>query len=280
MPLCHVSGFMAWMRSALSDGSFFPLHWKDVECGRLPTGIPPGCCLSLVPTQLQRLLASREAVAWLRRFRVISLGGAPAWESILKEAADQGLRLAPSYGATETAAMATSLLPEEFLNGRRGCGRALPHAQVGVGVGGEVRVSGPSIFRGYYPAMRGEREWLSGDIGTMESGGFLSILGRNDDLIITGGEKVSPSEVEATLRSSGEFADLAVIGLPDAEWGQEVVALYPGDLAPPDPAKVNAALAGLASFKRPKRLAGVSPWPRNAQGKLDRAELRRLAEKV
>jgi O-succinylbenzoic acid--CoA ligase len=93
---------------------------------------------------------------------------------------------------------------------------------------------------------------------------------------VTGGKKVSPSEVEAALRLSGEFEDIAVVGIPDPEWGQSVVACHPGGGSAPDAVRVKASLSGLASFKHPKRYACISPWPRNAQGKINRAELMRL----
>jgi len=277
LPLHHVSGFMAWMRSALTGGSFIPWAWKDAEAGRFPADIPAGCCLSLVPTQLQRLIASGRSVEWLRRFRILFLGGAPAWDGLLEEAARLGLPLSPSYGTTETAAMVAALKPEQFLGGRRGCGAPLPHARIDIGDGGIVRIAGESLFRGYFPEMRNERSWSPGDVGAFDPNGSLVILGRSDDLIMTGGKKVAPAEVEAALRSSGEFTDVAVIGLPDPEWGQLVVACRPAGSREPDPERLEAALSGLAPFKHPKRYVGVSPCPRNAQGKINRAELARLA---
>jgi O-succinylbenzoic acid--CoA ligase len=279
LPLHHVSGFMAWMRCALTGGRFIPCDWKTIESGRFPAGLPSGCCLSLVPTQLQRLLHSEAAVSWLRSFRLISLGGGPAWDELLESAARLGLPLAPSYGATETAAMVASLRPGEFLAGRRGCGMALPHVHIRIDGEGLVRVKGESLFRGYFPDFHEEREWAMGDLGRIEADGSLFIVGRTDDLIITGGKKVAPAEVEAALRLSGEFEDVAVIGLPDSDWGQQVVACHPGDQRPPDLRKVEVVLSELASFKRPKRYAGISPWPRNAQGKIDRAELVHLASR-
>ncbi|HXQ79903.1 MAG TPA: AMP-binding protein [Opitutaceae bacterium] len=277
LPLHHVSGFMAWMRSALTGGSFIPCAWRDVEAGRFPADVPAGCCLSLVPTQLQRLLATDGAVAWLRRFRIVFMGGGPSWGGLVEEAARLEVPLSPSYGATETAAMVAALKPEQFLSGRRGCGAALPHARIDIGPGGIVRIAGESLFRGYFPEMRSERSWTTGDVGAFDRDGSLVILGRSDDLIMTGGKKVSPEEVEAALRSTGEFIDVAVIGLPDPEWGQLVVACHP--VAPREPSmeRLQAALSGLASFKHPRRYVGVTPWPRNAQGKINRAELARLA---
>jgi O-succinylbenzoic acid--CoA ligase len=272
LPLHHVSGLMAWMRCALTGGKFIPWRWKDAEAGRFPDELPAECCISLVPTQLQRLLASRDAIAWLRKFEVISVGGGPAWGGLLEEAARMELPLSPCYGATETAAMVAALKPWQFLNGRRGCGAALPHARIDA-AGGAVTVTGESVFRGYFPTMNAERSWASGDLGSIGSDGSLFILGRADDVIITGGEKVSPEEVESALRQSGEFEDVAVIGIPDPEWGQLVVACHPAGGREPRPERLASALSSLEPYKRPKRYVGISPWPRNAQGKISRQKL-------
>jgi O-succinylbenzoic acid--CoA ligase len=276
LPLHHVSGFLAWMRSAMTGGAFLPWPWKEAESGRFPSALPPDCCISLVPTQLQRLLSSAASVEWLRRFKVILVGGGPSWEGLTEEAARLGLALSPSYGSTETAAMVAAVRPGEFLAGMRGCGTALPHARIDI-TDGVVRVSGESVHRGYFPGYDSGRSWTSGDLGAFGADGSLRILGRQDDLIVTGGKKVSPPEVEEALRLSGEFEDVAVIGLADPEWGQAVVACHPAGMRPPSPERVRQALSGLASFKHPKRYAGIDPWPRNAQGKIDRAELARLA---
>jgi len=277
LPLHHVSGLMAWMRSVLTGGKYIPWKWKDAEAGRFPEAVPSDCCISLVPTQLQRLLSSAEAVAWLRQFQVISVGGGPVWSGLLEEAARLGLPLSPCYGATETAAMVTALKPWQFLSGKRGCGAALPHARVEA-PGGAVTVTGESVCRGYYPEMTDERSWASGDLGSIGPDGSLVITGRGDDIIITGGEKVSPSEVESALRLSGEFEDVAVIGIADPEWGQLVVACHPPGKSEPNPEKVKAALSSLEAFKRPKRYVEISPWPRNSQGKVNRPELARSVQ--
>jgi O-succinylbenzoic acid--CoA ligase len=276
LPMHHVSGFMGWMRSALTGGTYLPWAWKDLEAGILPGDLPRDCCLSLVPTQLHRLLASGETVEWLRRFRVIFVGGGPAWSRLLEEGARHRLPLSPCYGATETAAMAAALRPEDFLRGVRGCGPALPHARIDF-VEGVVRISGESLFRGYFPEDAAGRTWVTEDMGGFNADGSLVILGRQDSLIVTGGKKVAPMEVEAALRESGEFDDVAVIGLPDPEWGEMVVACHPGEGRAPRAAEVEAALSGLAAFKRPKRYLAITPWPRNEQGKIDRASLARLA---
>jgi len=277
LPLHHVGGLMSWMRSAISGGSFQLFAWKDLESGRFPAVIPENACLSLVPTQLQRIITSETAVAWLRRFKVISVGGGPSWDGLIEASASLSLPLSPGYGATETAAMAAAITPAEFLDGMRGCGRALPHAKIEL-KDGTVVVSGPSVCRGYYPDWDDSGMWSAHDLGSFDARGSLHIGGRRDDVITTGGEKVSPAEVEEALRSSGQFEDVAVVGVPDPDWGHAVVACYPADMRPAQTDLVDAALSSLASFKRPKWYAPVSPWPRNAMGKIDRPELLRLAQ--
>lgn len=273
LPLHHVSGLMAWMRSALTGGTYLPWDWKQLEAGDFPVLPQKGWFLSLVPTQLQRLLGRQEAVAWLGGFDVIFVGGGPVWSELAEAAARAQLPVSLSYGMTETAAMVTALRPEEFRAGRRSSGAPLPHARVELTADGLVRVTGESIFRGYFPDWRTEGSFVTEDLAEFDDHGHLHVLGRRDDVIITGGKKVDPAEVEVALRASGEFRDVAIIGVPDAEWGQAVVACYPESHAVPDMARVLPHLAALSGFKHPRRYAPIRDWPRNAQGKLNRAAL-------
>jgi O-succinylbenzoic acid--CoA ligase len=294
LPLHHVSGLMAWLRCALTGGEFRPLDWKAVEGGGFPAlpSKPEGWTLSLVPTQLERLLnggggpssswaaVQREldppkgsTVAWLRQFRVIFLGGAPAWPALLDQAAGEQLPLSLGYGMTETAAMVTAQRPAEFLAGDRSNGTPLPHATVRLEADDRIVIGGPSLFRGYYPGRREAGEFATQDRGRLDGTSRLHVLGRIDAVIITGGEKVDPAELEALLRETGQFPEIVVLGVPDARWGQQVVAVYPGH-AQPNLHQVIAATNRLADYKRPKRFMPlVGPWPANAQGKVNRAEL-------
>jgi O-succinylbenzoic acid--CoA ligase len=276
LPLHHVSGLMAWLRTALTGGTFQSCEWKRVEAGERPIlPVEGNVVISLVPTQLQRLLSQPASVAWLRGFAVIFVGGGPAWPELLNAAAVAQLRVALSYGMTETAAMVTALRPAEFLAGLRGSGAALPHAHVSTDAGGLVRVAGDSVFRGYWPEWNDAREFLTEDLGRIDERGHVHVLGRRDAAIITGGEKVRPADVEAALRASGEFADVTVIGVPDNEWGEIVVACYPAGERTPDLVKACLMLSGPA---RPKRFVAVTEWPRNAQGKINRVALRAAVE--
>jgi O-succinylbenzoic acid--CoA ligase len=277
LPPFHVSGLMARLRSRATGGEHRPWEWRQLEQGDRPALGRGDWVISLVPTQLERLLDAPATVAWLRQFRVVLLGGGPAWPDLLAQAAAARLPIAPSYGMTETAAMVTALRPGEFAAGARDSGTALPHAEVTINAGAIV-VESESVFRGYWPDARESRRWETEDLGEVDAGGHLRVLGRRDAVIITGGEKVVPAEVESVLRSTGEFEDVAVIGVPDAEWGEAVVACHPRQTRAPDWSRVRAALEQqLSAFKRPKRFVEVPAWPRSAHGKLNRAMLRTLA---
>ena len=278
LPLHHVSGLMANVRCAMTGGDYVAWSWKRLEAGDAPS-VKFGAAtwtISLVPTQLQRLLELPALVAWLRRFELIFVGGGPIWPELAEAAARAELPLALSYGMTEAAAMVTALRPEEFLNGVRTAGTALPHVRVRVNEEGVITVAGESVFRGYFPEWRDAREFITEDLGAIDAKGHLHVHGRRDAMIITGGKKVQPADVESALRASGEFEEVAVIGLPDPEWGEVVAACYPKSARSPDFGRAEQALA---SHQRPKRYVGIpaDSWPRNAQGKMDRAALRRFA---
>ena len=280
LPLHHVSGLMAWMRSALTGGEYKPWDWKRLEEGGLPELAAGRWFLSMVPTQLQRLLASASAVGWMRGFSAVFVGGGPVWPELASAAADARLPVSLSYGTTETAAMVAALRPEDFLAGERSSGEALPHASIDLTPDGVVRVAGPSLFRGYYPDWLGgdadcsePRRFLTGDLCTIDGRGRLHILGRGDLVIITGGRKADPLEIERALLATGEFSDVVVVGVPDPEWGEAVVACYPAGQKQPDAARVARGLADLPAFKRPRRFEPVPDWPRNPQGKVDRRAL-------
>lgn len=278
LPAFHVSGLMARLRSVVSGGEHRPWEWREIEQGGRPVLGTGDWVISLVPTQLERLLRSADAVRWLQGFRVVLLGGGPPWPGLLEAAASAGLPLAPSYGMTETAAMVTALRPAEFLAGARDSGTALPHVRVTLEGDGAIAVEGESVFHGYWPDWREGRRWTTEDVGETAPDSHLRVMGRRDAVIITGGEKVQPAEVEAVLRSTGQFEDVAVVGVPDPEWGEAVVACHPRQARAPDWPMVRAALAQqLSPHKRPKRCLEVAGWPRTEHGKLNRAALRALA---
>ncbi len=274
LPLHHVSGFMPWMRCAISGGRHLDWEWRQLEQGKLPE-LPDGdWVLSLVPTQLRRLLRQAHGAGFLRRFRVVFLGGAPAGAELLDEARSVGLRLSASYGMTETAAMVAAQRPEEFLAGLPGVGRALPHARLRITEEGCIAVQALSLMRGYAGLPESPREHETEDLGCLLEDGTLQVKGRRDEVILTGGEKVSPLELEEALRAAGWEGDLAVLGVPDRDWGEAVVVCVPKLPSEQKLSEINQHLSDLLEpRKRPKRWCVVEPWPRNAQGKLRRADL-------
>ncbi len=274
LPMHHIGGLLAWLRCALTGGEFRAHSWKEIEGGALPDLPPDPCFVSLVPTQLQRLLPKPDAVAWLRRFKTVHLGGGPMWRSLADAAADARIPVAPAYGMTETAAMACASDPESFLAGDRSCGVALPHMRVSLNEDGAIMFEGDSLFRGYWPEERRTGTYVSSDTGRLDERGRLHVLSRIGETINTGGRKVHPVEVEDALRASGLFEDVMVVGVPDADWGEAVVACYPQGGGRPDPVRLEAALERLAPYKRPKRFQEVTDWPRNPLGKARRAEMR------
>jgi len=281
LPAWHVSGLMAWARGRFTGGTYRACDWKAVERGERPASLGSGAeFLSLVPTQLARLLKDPGATAWLREFRAVLIGGGPAWPELRDRARAERLPLAFSYGMTETAALVAAQRPGEFLAGDDSSGGALPHARISTEEDGRVSIDAASLFRGYWPDARPAGPWRTDDLGELDERGRLRVLGRADALIITGGEKVNPAEVEAALRAAGgaALADVAVVGAPHPEWGSEVVAFYLGGAELE--AGLRAGLAGmLAPAKRPKRYLALPAdrWPRDARGKINRAALARLA---
>lgn len=286
LPPWHISGLMSRVRCVATGGRHLAWDWKRLDGGEFPElrPSPEPWMISLVPTQLQRLLGSAAAVDWLRRFAIIFLGGGPTWPELADAAAAERLCLSLSYGMTETAAMVAALRPEEFLAGARSCGRPLPHAAIRMSDAGTLAIRGESVCHGYFDTGDGraggefsahgvEREFVTEDLGAIDERGHVHLHGRRDAVIITGGKKVQPLEVEAALRASGEFIDVAVVGVPHPEWGEQVVACYLATERAPD---LTRAAARLAPHQRPKRFIPIADWPRNAQGKLNRAKLFQL----
>ncbi len=287
LPPWHVSGLMAWARCAWTGGVYEALDWKALEAGALSQRAREGGFLSLVPTQLARMLGKADTERWLRSFAAVFVGGGPAGADLLARARAAQVPVALSYGMTETAAMVAAQRTGSFFSGDDSSGEVMPQARLRLDDEGLIWVAGESLFRGYWPETRIAGEWRTDDLGELAAGGGLRVLGRADALFISGGEKVNPAEVEAVLREVAGLvlADVVVVGVPHAEWGCETVALYPekADGADWDLEAVRAELARrLAAAKRPKRYVAVpeAEWPRNAQGKVNRSALADLASRA
>lgn len=289
LPLYHVSGLMQFMRSFTTGGKLAIQPFKELENGKIFNIEPEEFFISLVPTQLQRLLQNPDTANWLGRFRALLLGGAPAWPELLETARNYHIKLAPSYGMTETASQIATLKPEDFLAGNNSSGQTLPHAQITIRSAngeilcdnqiGNIAVNAKSLALGYYPENFADRQYFQlDDVGFFDKNNYLNIVGRSSDKIITGGENVFPAEVEAVVRSTNLVADIAVIGLPDKDWGQVVTAIYVPANSEVTVKNLQAAIEDkLSKFKRPKYWVVVAQLPRNSQGKVNREQLQEIA---
>jgi len=221
--------------------------------------------VSLVPTLLARAL---DAGPDLSRFRRILVGGAPVEEDLRHRAEATGPRVTPTYGLSET------------WGGVVHDGRPLDGVEIRLGDDDEILVRGPVVMRGYRRRpdltadVLGDEGWLrTGDVGAWSDDGALRVIERRDDLVISGGVNVSPTEVEAVLLDHPGVADVAVGGAADPEWGQRVVAY----VVPTDPAEP-PTLAGLRAYaaerlsvpKWPRQVVLVEAIPRTAGGKMRR----------
>jgi O-succinylbenzoic acid--CoA ligase len=197
--------------------------------------------------------------------REVLLGGAGAPRDLLEWATGRGLPVVRTYGMTETASQVA------VATGTEESARALPDVELAVDAGGQVLVRGPMVAR----RALDEDGWLhTGDLGTIDREGRLVVHGRADDVIVTGGENVSPAEVEEALRAHPAVSDVAVVGAPDPEWGEAVVAyvVAGGNVTEED---LRSHCRGrIAAHKSPKRVRIVAELPRTAAGKVDRRALR------
>ncbi len=286
LPLFHVSGLMQVVRALQGEArvDFFDL--KTPPAGQAPAFNPGDFIISIVPTQLWRLLAEPHYAAWLKTFRYVLLGGGPAEAGLLDAARAKNIRLAPCYGTTETAALVAALKPEQFLAGAKGAGYPLPHARIFIrdekggptepGCHGSITVEAGSLSHGYYgeePVIPGTA-FATGDEGCFDDEGSLHVLGRTDRIIISGAEKIDPRTVEEALRATGLVADILIFAQPDSEWGQRVVALYV--LKDPNAGAEKlrqSARERLDPHQVPKKWIQVERIPRNALGKVDPGNL-------
>jgi len=294
LPLYHVHGLFVASHVALMAGGAVILQPR-FDASAVLAAMPGATCLMGVPTFYTRLLAhpglSREAAAAMRLF--IS-GSAPLSASTHQAWRERtGHAILERYGLTETGMNASNPYDGERIAGTVGpalpdvalriadpaSGRTLPRGQIG-----GVEVKGPNVFRGYWQApektaqaFRPDGFFITGDLGVVDERGYLSIVGREKDLIITGGLNVYPKEVEEAIDGLPRVVESAVIGLEHADLGEAVtaiVAVGPGP-APAEGDLLAAVKPGLAGYKQPKRAVFVEALPRNAMGKVQKAELRR-----
>jgi O-succinylbenzoic acid--CoA ligase len=300
LPLHHVSGLLPLVRARRWGAA---LGWLDPGLMRQPDRLAEHCplpadrpvLLSLVPTQLARLMASSRGIDWLAGCAVIWVGGAALPVPLAEAARRFRLPLAPCYGATETAAMVCALPPERFLAGESGCGDPLADVALRVnGASGAVEVRCGRLSPGHLAAGRLQPLplasggwWRSGDGGRIGPGG-LEVLGRLDGALHSGGETVFPERLEerllgAAARGGVPLAAVLLLARPDPEWGERLEALVrPGQGAggPELLGQLQGITAGWAPSERPRRWHLCPSLAPTAAGKWERGRWQRWLDSL
>ncbi len=296
LPLFHVGGLNIQTTPALRTGCTVVLHarfdpesaFDAIERERITLTV-------LVPAQLEAMMAHpRWASADFSSLRAISTGSTIVAERLYRAVHARGVPMIQVWGATETCPVASYVHAEDAFErvgsaGRAALGCALRIVDAGgqdvpTGTAGEVLVRGGMVMSGYWrdpeatAAAFSDGWYRSGDCGHLDAQGFLTIDGRLKDMIISGGENVSPAEVESVILECPDVAEAAVVGRPDTRWGEQVVAVVaPAPGARLTPERVIGLFDGrLARFKTPRAVLMVDELPRTALGKVRKEDVRQL----
>jgi O-succinylbenzoic acid--CoA ligase len=208
--------------------------------------------------------------------RAALIGGAALSRPLFERAMAAGWPLYVSYGMSETAALISTFTPDDGPWHEGLVGHPMPGHEIAVGDDQRIRIRGPQVMAGYLDGTGIDAEgWLTtGDLGSIDTAGRLTVLGRADDMLISGGRNVHPQEVESCLAACPGVVDIAVTGLPDPVWGDRVVAVLVGSAD--EDALLAHARQHLPSAAIPRQIHRVERLPRNAAGKLERVVLRRM----
>jgi malonyl-CoA/methylmalonyl-CoA synthetase len=298
LPIYHVHGLFVATHCVLLNGSgmlFLPQFDPDLVIRRLPgTTVMMG-----VPTHYTRLLARPDFTpATCRTVRLFISGSAPLREETFRAfRATTGHTILERYGMTETGMNTSNPLHGERIPGTVGLplpgvelritdeeGRVLPAGEIGM-----IEVRGPNVFRGYWrmpdktrSEFRDDGFFITGDLGRIDKRGYVSIVGRGKDLIISGGLNVYPKEIESLIDRIDGVAESAVIGLPHPDLGEAVTAVIkrePGRDDITEDLVIERLRDELAGFKLPKRVVFIDDLPRNAMGKVQKNTLREAYER-
>ncbi|MCW8903630.1 o-succinylbenzoate--CoA ligase [Sedimenticola sp.] len=280
LPLFHIGGLSillrclaAGARVQLEEGFDAARVWQQIEAGAVTH-------LSLVPAMLERLLSQSAGRMPPATLRVVLIGGGPLSRALAQRAHAAGWPLCVSYGMSETASQfATDCSPQAGLAPGR-VGLPLAGYEVTIGEAGRIRVRGPAVMQGYANprGMAGlglKQGWFeTGDLGSLDEQGRLTVIGRADDLLVSGGKNIHPAEVEERLLQCPGVGAVGVTGRPDPVWGVTLVALFTGEVTAGDLEQwVRQHLPG---HLRPREFMRIKALPLNRMGKLSRQALREL----
>lgn len=283
LPMHHVAGLGVWFRCLLSGAAAIVPGAGQTLGDALRQYRPTH--LSLVSTQLYRLLRDPEMLPFLRDMKAVLLGGSGIPEPLLREAHAAGLPLHTSYGLTEMATQVATTAPGDSLDRLLTSGRPLHPDSLRFSAAGEIQVRGDTLFLGYVEgdALRrplNEEGWFcTGDCGFLDAMGYLHVTGRMDNMFIAGGENIQPEEIEAALCRIDGVLEAMVTSVPHVEFGNTPVAFVRVAAGHPlDGIFLSAQLAlSLPKFKIPRHYL---PWPEEAipeGGKLPRRVFAALA---
>jgi malonyl-CoA/methylmalonyl-CoA synthetase len=278
LPLFHVHGLGVGLNGSLCAGAAVALAAK-FDPGEVAARAEDGATLFFgVPTMYQRLAESGHAER-LRSLRLLVSGSAPLPAELAGELARRtGQMPLERYGMTETVMLTSN--PHDGPRKPGTVGMPLPGVETRLSDGGEVEVRGPNVIAGYYERPDADAEaftddgWFrTGDIGELDEDGYLRLVGRSKELIISGGYNVYPREVEEVLAAFPGVREVAVVGRPSKRWGEEVTAVVVAENALVGERLRAYAAERLAPYKVPKRVEFIDKLPRNAMGKVVRVDL-------
>jgi malonyl-CoA/methylmalonyl-CoA synthetase len=281
LPLFHMHGLGVGVHGTLLAGASAVLQRRfDVESVLSAVESTGATMFFGVPTMYDRL-AEAEGAERLGRLRLCVSGSAPLSPDMHRRIEERcGQRIIERYGMTETVMLVSNPYDAE----RRAGAVGFPFPGVELRLApenDEIEVRGPNVFAGYFERPDATAEsftddgWFrTGDIGAVDDDGYVSIVGRAKELIISGGYNVYPREIEDLLREQPGVIDAAVVGTPSAEWGEVVTAYLEGPSDLDVDSVVARAAADLAPYKKPRIVHRVAALPRNAMGKVVRADLR------
>jgi o-succinylbenzoate---CoA ligase len=287
--LFHISGLSILMRSVIY-GMGIVLHERfDASNMNQAIMYDKVTIVSVVTTMLQQMLDDLENEQYPSTFRCMLAGGGPVPKSLLEECQSRDIPVYQTYGMTETASQVVTLTPEHSMTKIGSAGKPLFSCQIKImkdgkecfaNEEGEIVVKGPNVTKGYWKREEATNKalhdgWLhTGDQGFKDEEGFLFVLDRRSDLIISGGENVYPAEIEAVLVSHPKIKDAGVVGVEDKKWGQSPHAFV---VLREEMTKIELqqfCKSRLASYKVPKEISFLDELPRNASNKLLRRELK------
>lgn len=285
MPLYHIGGMAIVFRSAIYGTEIILHSGFDADKVHHALANENISIVSLVPTMLHRLLEKYPTFKPSSSLRVILLGGAGPSEDLIDKALKLNLPIALTYGLTEATSQVATSTPEQTRAKPGSVGKPLRETTVSIvdtagsplphGEMGEIVVSGKTLMRGYL----NDKPILSintGDIGHLDPDGDLWVHTRRTDLIISGGENISPEEIEQSLLTHPAISEACVVGIPDQEWGQSVAAAVTTRKTTSEDELIQFLRERLAGYKIPKQIIFVEALPHTPSGKLKRSEVKKF----